>query len=149
MASAAIAEAAGLLAEAALRDREVCVVLGDDAMSRELNETWRGRDRATNVLAFPTMAPWDWRDVDIDEEESLGDIVLARGVVLREADAQAKSASQHLVHLVVHGFLHLLGYDHQDDRSAVEMEDLERRILARLGILDPYAAESGGPSTTA
>ncbi len=144
LAVSVIAEAARTLGEDGLDAREVCVVLGDGELSRRLNDEWRGRDAATNVLAFPTMAPWEWRDTPREAEESLGDIVLAREVVLAEAAAQGKSVPWHLAHLVLHGFLHLLGYDHEDLRAAEEMEALERRILAGLGIPDPYVAETVG-----
>lgn len=142
LATTVIAEAAQTLGEIGLDAREVCVVLGDDALSRRLNGEWRGRDQATNVLAFPTMEPWAWREIPRQVEESLGDIVVARDVVLAEARAREKPASAHLSHLVLHGFLHLLGYDHEDTCSAEKMEALERRILARLGIPDPYALQT-------
>ena len=144
----ALAEAGEVIDDAGLRGREVCVVLGDDAFSRRLNDTWRGRDGATNVLAFPTMAPGAWREIPAEVEESLGDIVLARDVVVEEARVQGKPLAWHFTHLVLHGYLHLLGYDHGDDGSAREMEDMERRILARLGIPDPYEIEADRASAT-
>ncbi|WP_349361463.1 rRNA maturation RNase YbeY [Stappia sp.] len=123
---------------------ELSVVLADDARVRELNRDWRGKDTPTNVLSFPGG----------DEDEPpygplLGDLVLARETVAREADAMGICFFDHLTHLVVHGFLHLFGYDHQIDDEAEDMEALERRILARLGIADPYvdplAASTDGP----
>ena len=100
---------------------------------RELNARFRDKDRPTNVLSFPapeSAAP------------HLGDIVLAYGVCASEAQAQGKTLSDHLSHLVVHGVLHLLGRDHEDDAEAEEMEAEEREILAELGVSDPYAADS-------
>lgn len=124
-------------AEADLRavpGAELSVVLTDDASIRELNREWRGKDKPTNVLSFPGG----------DEEEPpfgplLGDIVIARETLEREADVEKKSFDAHLTHLFIHGLLHLFGYDHQIEEEAQEMEDAERRILARLGISDPYA----------
>ncbi|MBB3872730.1 rRNA maturation RNase YbeY [Brevundimonas mediterranea] len=112
---------------------DVVVLLTDDEAVRELNARFRDKDRPTNVLSFPapeSAAP------------HLGDIVLAYGVCASEAQAQGKSLSDHLSHLIVHGVLHLLGRDHEDDAEAEEMEAEEREILAELGVADPYAAES-------
>ncbi|NRG16531.1 rRNA maturation RNase YbeY [Rhizobiales bacterium] len=113
---------------------ELSVVLTDDAAIRELNREWRGKDKPTNVLSFPGG----------DEDEPpfgplLGDIVIARETLEHEAEAEKKSFPAHLTHLFIHGLLHLFGYDHQIEEEAQEMEDAERRILARLGISDPYA----------
>lgn len=128
---------------------ELSVVLADDARVRDLNRDWRGKDAPTNVLSFPSG----------DEDEPpygplLGDVVLARETVEREAADLGLSLHAHMTHLVVHGFLHLFGYDHHMDADAEEMEDLERRILASLGIADPYGdppdadePESGIPGT--
>lgn len=117
---------------AALGDRagEVVVLLGDDGRIRELNAGFRGRDTATNVLSFPAPA---------SAAPHLGDVILAYGACRREADEQKKPFSDHVSHLVVHGVLHLLGFDHEDDAEAEVMEAREREILARLGIGDPYA----------
>ena len=125
-------------AEAALADTsasgvEIGVVLTDDAKMRALNLTWRGKDAATNVLSFPaptggSMTP-----------RPLGDVVLAYETIAREAAEQRISARDHLAHLTVHGVLHLLGHDHENDRDAETMERFEREILARLGVPDPYA----------
>ena len=112
---------------------DVVVLLTDDEAVRELNARFRDKDRPTNVLSFPapeSAAP------------HLGDIVLAYGVCASEAQAQGKTLSDHLSHLVVHGVLHLLGRDHEDDAEAEEMEAEEREILAELGVSDPYAADS-------
>jgi probable rRNA maturation factor len=109
----------------------VTLLLTDDQTIRELNQRFRAQDRPTNVLSFP--APQN-------PERFLGDIALAYGVCAHEAEAQGKSLAHHLQHLVAHGVLHLLGYDHVTDAQANEMEDLERAVLAGLGIADPYAA---------
>ena len=114
-------------------DPEIAVLLADDATVADLNGRFRDKLGPTNVLSFPSADP----------DERLGDIALAFGVCAREADAQKKPLSDHLQHLVAHGVLHLLGYDHMDDAEAEEMEGLEREILAGLGIPDPYAAERG------
>lgn len=112
---------------------EVSVVLTDDAEQRELNRQWRGYDKSTNVLSFPQLEPFS------PVQGLLGDITLARETVEREADEMGIPLEAHVTHLVVHGFLHLLGYDHIEDDEATEMEALETRILATLGIADPYA----------
>jgi len=112
---------------------EVGLLLADDETVRELNRTWRGQDKSTNVLSFP-----DGSDAPPGAPRMLGDIVLAYGTVAAEAEAQGKALEHHLVHLVVHGMLHLLGYDHENDRGAEEMEGLETEILAGFGIADPY-----------
>ncbi len=112
---------------------EVSVVLTDDAEQRELNRQWRGIDKSTNVLSFPQLEPF------APISGLLGDITVARETVAREAEEQGVSFEAHFTHLVVHGFLHLLGYDHVEDEDAEEMEGLETDILATLGIADPYA----------
>jgi probable rRNA maturation factor len=112
---------------------EVCVVLTDDAAVRELNRTWRKIDKPTNVLSFPS------RNIGSDAASAvLGDIVIAYETTAAEAAAQNKPFLHHLNHLTVHGFLHLLGYDHEEDVQAEEMERLEREILLTLGVDDPY-----------
>ncbi len=112
---------------------ELSVVLSDDATVRGLNRDHRGKDHATNVLSFPpAFAP-------PEGPRPLGDVILALGVVLREAEEQGKAPADHLCHLVVHGVLHLSGYDHETDADAEEMEALERTVLAGLGVADPYA----------
>jgi probable rRNA maturation factor len=114
---------------------EVCVVLTDDAAVRELNRNWRKIDKPTNVLSFPS------RNIGSDAASAvLGDIVIAYETTAAEAAAQNKPFLHHLNHLTVHGFLHLLGYDHEEDVQAEEMERLEREILLTLGVDDPYLA---------
>jgi probable rRNA maturation factor len=115
---------------------EVSLLLADDAEIRDLNRTWRGRDEPTNVLSFPLDAPH--RGV---APRPLGDIVLAYGTVAREAAARGVPVCQHAAHLVVHGMLHLLGHDHENEAQARDMEALEVRVLARLGLPDPYEPE--------
>ena len=138
-AEAAIAESA--FPELARSDRpvEISVALSGNEQVRALNSKWRGKDKPTNVLSFP-MA--DERDLGIanlsGSELLLGDIVLARGVCEAEAIEKGVSFQDHAVHLLVHGTLHLLGYDHHDDRDAADMEAREVRALARLGIANPY-----------
>ena len=113
---------------------EVALLFTDDSAIAEINAEWRGKDKPTNVLSFP--AP----DMPVPEGEArhLGDIVLAHGVITREAAEQGKTLHDHTAHLIVHGVLHLLGYDHETDAEAEEMERLEAAILSRLGIADPY-----------
>ncbi len=129
-------------------DWEVAVVLADDAFQRRLNDRWRDLDRSTNVLAFPSYAAGLIPTADRSGQAiDLGDIVLAHGVVRREAARDGKDLGDHLSHLVLHGFLHLVGYDHDDEERAREMEGLERRVLAGLGIADPYAPKPAEPET--
>ena len=113
---------------------EISILLCDDPTIRDLNRAWRGIDKATNVLSFPAAAP-----LPLHEKPLLGDIAVAFETVRREAEEAGKTLPDHLSHLVVHGFLHLVGHDHDDDANAVKMEALETRILAELGIADPYA----------
>jgi len=110
----------------------LCLVLADDRLQRELNRRFRGKDRSTNVLSFGG-APAE-----------LGDVVLALETVQAEARAQGKSLADHVAHLVVHGVLHLMGHDHARAAEARRMERLEREILARLGIADPYRPSASG-----
>jgi len=114
---------------------EISIVLTNDAEQQELNREWRGKDSPTNVLSFPQIEPFD-PVVGI-----LGDIILARETLEREAVEQGVTFNDHFTHLVVHGFLHILGFDHIEDDDAEEMEGLETRILAGLGISDPYAED--------
>ncbi|MDQ4086852.1 MAG: rRNA maturation RNase YbeY [Pseudomonadota bacterium] len=115
-------------------ETEVSVKFTSDEEVRALNAAWRGKDKATNVLSFP-MA----EERDLGSARMLGDIVLAYGVCAGEAAERAIPVETHAAHLVVHGMLHLLGYDHEtSDRHAQEMEEVERRALAALGIADPY-----------
>ena len=115
-------------------DQSVVVLLTDDQTVRDLNARFRGKDYATNVLSFPAHDT---------AHGHLGDIALAYGVCAREAEEQGKTLAAHLQHLVAHGVLHLVGYDHEDDADAEVMEDLERRILAGLGLADPYLEKQG------
>lgn len=131
-----VAALAVTAAEAALArassDGGVTILMTDDEQVRDLNARFRDKDTPTNVLSFP--APQN-------PENHLGDIALALGVCAREAREQGKPLAHHMQHLVVHGVLHLLGYDHISDDEAEVMEDLERAVLAGLGVPDPYAAE--------
>jgi probable rRNA maturation factor len=135
----AAADLARRAAEAAVQGRagEIAVLLTDDETVRDLNHRFLAKDRATNVLSFPDAAA-----------DRLGDIALAFGVCRAEAAEQAKPLADHLRHLVVHGVLHLLGYDHYGDEDAERMEALERQILSGMNIPDPYAertrAEAAG-----
>ena len=115
---------------------EISVLLTDDEEQRELNAQYRGKDASTNVLSFPQIEPFG-PVVGI-----LGDITLARETLIREAEEQGTSLEDHFTHLVVHGFLHILGYDHLVEAEALQMEGLETHILAGLGIADPYADEA-------
>lgn len=130
---AARAAEAALASEGAVGEG-VALLLTDDAAVEALNARFRGQQKPTNVLSFPAPA---------NPERFLGDVALAHGVCAREAREQGKPLGHHLQHLVAHGVLHLLGYDHIGDAEASEMEDLERAILAGLGIPDPYLAGEG------
>lgn len=121
---------------------EIAIVLGDDAEVRALNARWRGIDKPTNVLSFPALDPDTLAAQPAGMPVLLGDVVLAFETCAREAAEQGKSIADHLSHLVVHGTLHLLGYDHETDEDAEVMEPLETRVLAGLGIVDPYAEHS-------
>jgi len=120
---------------------EVSLLFSDDAEQRGLNRDWSNKDKPTNVLSFPNMDDDAWQ-TSPGRPHLLGDVVLARETVTREAAEQGKAVVDHALHLVVHGTLHLLGYDHEDAAEAAEMEGLERAILADLGIADPYADEA-------
>ena len=114
---------------------EMTVRIVDEAESHELNLNYRGKDRPTNVLSFPFECP------DEVELPLLGDLVICRQVVEREAQEQEKPLMAHWAHMVVHGSLHLLGYDHIEDDEAEEMESLETQIMTELGFADPYLSE--------
>ena len=116
-------------------DYDVAVLFTDDDAIAAINAEWRGQSKPTNVLSFPTPADLP---VPHGEARPLGDIVLAHGVIAREAIEQGKTLRDHTVHLIVHGTLHLLGFDHETDDEALEMEALETSILKGLGISDPY-----------
>lgn len=112
---------------------EVSLLLTDDAHQQLLNQQWRAIDKPTNVLSFPQLPPFS------PLSGLIGDISLARETLEREAAEQGKYLNDHFTHLVVHGFLHLLGYDHLEEDEANQMESLETQILHTLGIADPYA----------
>jgi probable rRNA maturation factor len=112
----------------------VSLCLSDDARVRQLNARWRGTDKPTNVLAFPAA-----RARGLGGAAVLGDIAIAYETMAREAEASGVALADHFRHLVAHGFLHLMGYDHQTNDEAGRMEALEMRILARMGVADPYA----------
>ena len=138
-AEAAIAESAYPDLAMSGRKVEISVRLTGDEEVHALNAKWRGKDKPTNVLSFPLAEEYELTDENVAGRELLlGDIVLARGVCLSEADEKGVSVEDHAAHLVVHGTLHLLGYDHRDDAEAAEMEEREARALARLGIKNPY-----------
>jgi probable rRNA maturation factor len=139
-AEAAIAESAFPQLTTSRRSVELSVRLAGDDEVRALNAKWRGKDKATNVLSFPLANADDLAATNVSNIELLlGDIVMAHGVCHLEAAEKGVSVQDHATHLLVHGTLHLLGYDHHDDADAVEMEAREVRALARLGIADPYA----------
>lgn len=113
----------------------LAILFTDDAAIAEINRQWRGQAKPTNVLSFPAPAGLP---VPEGEPAPLGDIVLAFGTVAREAKEQGKPLPDHATHLIVHGVLHLLGRDHESEAEAKVMEELERSILTKLGIADPY-----------
>ena len=129
--------AAAEIADAGVGDAELAVMLTDDSGIRTLNSNWRGIDKPTNVLSFPAfqVSPGG----PDDAPRMLGDIAIAYETTRKEADDEQKPFEHHLSHLAVHGFLHLIGYDHEKDDDAEAMETLEQEILAQLGIPDPYA----------
>lgn len=116
---------------------ELSILLADDATLQELNRSWRGKDKPTNVLSWPA-ADLD----DLVSSPHCGDIALSYETLAREAGEEGKTIADHFTHLVVHGVLHLLGYDHETDDEAEEMEALEVRVLAGLAIADPYEMKS-------
>lgn len=116
-------------------ESEVTIRVVDEAESHELNHTYRGKDKPTNVLSFPFEAPPGI------ELPLLGDLIICRQVVEQEAHEQEKALEAHWAHMVIHGSLHLLGYDHIEDDEAEEMESLETEIMLALGYPDPYISE--------
>jgi probable rRNA maturation factor len=116
---------------------EVAILLTDDSAIRKINLQWRGQDKPTNVLSFPASGA----SQDIAH---LGDIVIAYETLVREAAAENRPFAHHLAHLAIHGYLHLLGYDHMTNADAVRMEKLEAELLDQLGIPDPYAHSEPG-----
>jgi probable rRNA maturation factor len=137
LAERAIGVAIAFASPPTVPDSELSLVFSDDAHVRILNNRYRGKDSATNVLSFPAPSarPGFYGPL-------LGDIVLAQETVAREATDQGLSFDHHLTHLVVHGFLHLLGYDHEAEADATLMEAMETRILGHLGIADPHGGGS-------
>ncbi|MEH6626091.1 MAG: rRNA maturation RNase YbeY [Motiliproteus sp.] len=113
-------------------DAELTIRIVDEQESQTLNNDYRGKDKPTNVLSFPFEAP---EGVELD---LLGDLVICAPVVVIEAQQQHKNIDNHWAHMVIHGTLHLLGYDHIEDDQALEMESLETQLLAQIGIADPY-----------
>jgi probable rRNA maturation factor len=118
---------------------DVAVVLTGDTAIQALNKRWRGQDKPTNVLSFPTQVM-----PSSEEPAHLGDVVIAFETLAAEADRDGKQFAHHLAHLAIHGYLHLLGHDHEQDHDADAMERLETQILARLGVPDPYAGDRAG-----
>ena len=138
-AQAAIAESAFPQLAAAERAVELSVRLTSNEEVRALNAQWRGKDKPTNVLSFPMLEEDDLQQANVAGPELLlGDIIVARGVCEQEASDKGVSVEDHATHLMIHGTLHLLGYDHHDDDEAADMEAREVRALQRLGIPNPY-----------
>lgn len=138
-AEAAVAESAFPQLAEGPRPVELSVRLTGDEEVRALNAEWRGKDKPANVLSFPLSDREEFQQSETEGPElMLGDIVLARGVCEREAVEKEIPVERHAAHLLVHGTLHLLGYDHMADEEASDMESREVRALARLGIADPY-----------
>lgn len=134
----AVQAALAVDSHAPAEDLEISLLLADDAAVRELNRAWRGKDKPTNVLSFPANpAPGQ------PGPQPLGDVALAFETLAREAEAEGKTLADHAAHLIVHGVLHLLGYDHETDAEAEDMEALEIKALARLGIANPYREVAG------
>jgi len=142
-AEAAIAESDYVDLATSDRPVEISVTLTGDEEVRALNAKWRGKDRPTNVLSFPMAEEPDLQKANVvGAELLLGDLILAHGVCQSEAADKRMSVEQHATHLIVHGTLHLLGYDHRDDDQAADMEAREIRALDRLGIANPYEAHA-------
>ncbi len=138
-AEAAVAESAYPHLATSPRPVEISVLLTGDDKVRDLNAEYRQQHKPTNVLSFPMVDPVELTHATVVRPELLlGDIILAAGVCEREAADRGISVDQHMTHLMIHGTLHLLGYDHHDDREAADMEAREVRALARLGIANPY-----------
>ena len=143
--TAAIAESAFPQLVEGSRAVEISLRLAGDDEVRLLNAQWRGKDKATNVLSFPMAEGAELAGATGDGPElMLGDIIMAHGVCEAEAAAKAVPIERHAAHLMVHGTLHLLGYDHEDEAQAADMEAREVRALARIGIADPYRQEAHG-----
>ncbi|MGA8173097.1 MAG: rRNA maturation RNase YbeY [Methylocystis sp.] len=131
LAAGAVAAAVSECRASLAQDSELCIVFCDDAEIRELNARWRGQDKPTNVLSFPTPGA-------LAKKPLLGDIVIAFETVVGEAREQDKTLADYVAHMIIHGFLHLIGYDHETPAEAEAMEALERRVAKALGIADPY-----------
>lgn len=116
---------------------EIAIALADDAQVRDANRDWRQSDKPTNVLSFPANAPYT-----VGEASFLGDVILAHETIMKEAQELSRPVLDHVTHLVVHGTLHLLGFDHLETAEAEAMEALETRLLAGLGVPDPYAGST-------
>jgi probable rRNA maturation factor len=141
LAERALEEAASRAGVQLRPNAEVSLLLTGDMEIRGINKEWRGKDKPTNVLSFPAVPP-----EKLARAPFLGDIAMAFETIEREAAADGKLLADHFSHLVVHGFLHLVGYDHETEAEAEAMESLETKILAALGIGDPYAEDdSAGP----
>ena len=141
-ATAAIAESAFPQLGQGERSVELSIRLASDEEVHALNVEWRGKDKPTNVLSFPMAEADELQESNVPGPElMLGDIILAHGVCEREAADKAIPLDHHAAHLMVHGTLHLLGYDHMDDQGAADMEAREVRALARMGLSDPYAGD--------
>jgi len=139
LAAQTVREAIGAAASAlSTAGGEVSILLTNDSAIRVLNRDWRGIDKATNVLSFPASGQ------AAGKVRLLGDIVIAYETLERECDDENRIFLHHLAHLTVHGFLHLIGYDHQTDNQAEEMEGLESRIMTRLNLPDPYPSRDLG-----
>jgi len=136
----AVQEAAPCCDDLPLERAEISVVLADDALVRKLNADYRDKDKPTNVLSFASLDD-DGEPLPEDGPLVLGDVILAYETIAAEAVEQGKTLGDHLSHLVVHGVLHLLGFDHEEDDEAEDMEFLETAALAAIGIADPYAED--------
>lgn len=141
-AAAAIAESAFPQLTDGPRAVEISLRLASDEEVKLLNAQWRGKDRPTNVLSFPMSEGAELTAAIQGPELMLGDIIMAHGVCAAEAEAKAVPIERHAAHLMVHGTLHLLGYDHEDETQAADMEAREVRALARIGIADPYTVQA-------
>jgi probable rRNA maturation factor len=138
----------GISPNQSLPELEISFLLTDDAQIQSLNRDYRGYDKPTNVLAFPSLPPFFWLsekagNASSEETLLLGDVVLSLETIVAEASQLAISFENHLTHLTVHGTLHLLGYDHEAEPDALQMESLEQQILEHLGIPNPYANPLG------